>query len=84
MGKEFKVHFSDGEERVVLITEASISAAAHNLGPKRLAKLIYQVIRGETIDVEDAADGNGISFTAYMELFQGFDLSPIIRAKTIE
>jgi len=86
LGQEFIVYFSNGIEETVKFTQAGISAAAHLIGQGRLAEMLNKVLLGETIDVNDyrAADGNGIAFTVYMQLFKDYDLSPLIAATTKE
>lgn len=80
IGKEFTVKFESGApDQKIKITEATISAAAHNLGQNGLAKVLAKVINGEKVnDSKEGADGNGISFTAYMQLTQDYSIDDIL------
>ncbi len=78
--KEIEVKFDDGTIKTLEFTKSGISAAAHLLGAQDLSGLLKQAIDNQTISTNNAADGNGIAFTTYMNSFAGYNIDPLIAA----
>ena len=97
IGKTFSLSFADRSGNIIgtdtiTLTKAGVSAAAHSLGPGRLAQAMSQIYNATfdangnqttsivSLSAAGFADGSGVAFTAYVKLLQNFDISPFLNA----
>lgn len=84
---------------VIGLTKAGLSGAAHLLGAKKMAQVMAELFNQcfsvdangnvtqssstATFPTSGFADGNGIPFSTYVKLLQGYDISSLISASGI-
>ena len=83
------------ETQEITLSKAGLSAAAHLVGQGVVAAALKEIYKNAydgtgilisptpaiTFSIDgNYADGNGVAFSTYIKLFQGFDISPLVDA----